>query len=216
MATLRSLRELVRDRLDDWAAPPLWSDSYIDKALNEAVDEACIRASLVMDRTSSLTQMQLQPDQEWYALSPLITKVERVYCDGEALEHLAEDRLPDRWPRLVARKPRGYLLEDERRLRPVPMPRESIALALVVYRRPLSPMAAPDDEPEIPELHHLRLIDWAVRCCYLMRDSDSYNAEEAARFEAAFERSFGPRPNADVHRRRRAGRPVTVRINPAW
>ena len=50
--TVAEFIERFRLEMADNAAPYLWSDEEIVAYLNEAVDEACIRASLIEDSTT--------------------------------------------------------------------------------------------------------------------------------------------------------------------
>ena len=56
---LSELRAKVRLRLRDTAKPYLVSDDEIDDSLNEAEREAAFRALLIRDKTSALTQINI-------------------------------------------------------------------------------------------------------------------------------------------------------------
>jgi hypothetical protein len=51
-------------------------------------------------------------------------------------------------------------------------------LRLAVYRLPLNPLCQDSDEPEIPQQHHIRLLDWVLRCAYLKQDPDTYDKNQ--------------------------------------
>lgn len=192
--TLEQLIEACRLRSDDFAnAHQLWSDEEWTSYLNQAEDEAAIRARLIEDETSQATQVQVTTAERRYKLHH---SIEDVISITAALHH--DD------PVVGWEATRTELVFDE-------LPREDDTLTLRVIRRPLRPMDSPGDSPEIPAHMHHRLVDWAMRCAYLKKDSEVYDPAESAKHEAEFERYFGRRHSANVRRKHRRNSARVVR-----
>lgn len=62
-------------------------------------------------------------------------------------------------------------------------------LQLRVVRMPLEPLVSTNLSaiPEIPEDHHLEMLDWAAYLALRIVDQDAGNAKRAAEFAASFE-----------------------------
>jgi len=77
--TLGELRAALRSRLDDTTRDYLWSDAELNAYLNQAVDEACLRAQLGLDSTTSVaTSIAAQAGVSKYPLHASVIYVERV------------------------------------------------------------------------------------------------------------------------------------------
>ena len=93
--------------------------------------------------------------------------------------------------------PRSYISEIEGELTLLPIPILASTLTMIVSRFPISDMSDLNaDSPEIPEKYHFDLIDWICHLAFLKRDADTFNQEAANFYDAAFSRTFGPRPSA--------------------
>lgn len=67
--TLSQLIEECREELDDDVAPYLWSDAVLTRHLNEAVEEACIRARLLVESgRPEICHINLEPGRADYTL----------------------------------------------------------------------------------------------------------------------------------------------------
>lgn len=219
--TLADLRLMTRERLDDVGSNrPRFSDPMINRAINEAEREACVRAHLLCDEsTDTVVLLSALADKATYELHPSVYAVDQVrdLLSGERLTQVREDNLDyrDRRWRLRAGLPREYVigaLPNERlTLTLVPRPVEAATLRLRVYRLPRYAMEHDSDEPEIAARHHDRLIDWVVYRCASVRDADLYDPVKAEAALTAFVDSFGERDDANVHRKHREQRRNTVR-----
>lgn len=214
-----------RSDLVDQARPgQLWSDEDIVRYLNDAVQEACERAKLIEDRlTPAVCAITLQPTVSSYQLHPSVFEVKRATLRGRPLDETSVEEL-DRdycgWETLQG-VPRMFVFEQASgaqpaRIRLVRTPTQTDTLALTVHRGALRKLTLDGDcqaKPEIPERFHERLKDWVYRCAYLKQDVDAFDKTKAIEFEAAFERSFGARPDANVQRKQRDRRPPVVRMS---
>ncbi|MDD0837910.1 hypothetical protein PSQ40_04930 [Curvibacter sp. HBC61] len=215
IATFRAERQ-------DLAQPYLWTDEEIVMYLNEAVNEACMRARLIEDTlTSAVCDINLTAGLATYTLHPSIQHVDRVTWRGIPLDEtslLMEDRKDLRWSTRLG-QPKRYLTNGTNQITIIPAP-DSTAVSdpvhLTVKRVPVTPLSAatPAGVPEIPLVYHPLIKDWVYRCAYLKQDADTFDEAKAAKFEAAFTDSFGARPNVNTQRKRRELRSNQVR--PTW
>lgn len=201
-----ALRRRVRLLAQDTTLPYLWQDEDIDDWLNEAQQEAAIRARLLRATPAShpaLCEYTLAagetaitvPDQlyeishqEWAAGSERrpLKLVSREWMDTT---------MPG-WRAMPAADP-DYLVQDRQQLEVVPPPIADGSVLIEGYRLP-EPMGADDEEPGIPLAHHIHLVQWALHVGYLMPDADMFNAGKSQAAEAEFTRYFGARPDADL------------------
>lgn len=100
-------------------------------------------------------------------------------------------------------EPRAYSTDEELsvescdksgqlRLRVYPAPSAAVAgqqIRLRVCRKPLYPLKADDGSrsPEIPEDHHLEMLDWAAYLALRIEDDDAGAPKRALDFKASFE-----------------------------
>jgi hypothetical protein len=202
---LSDLITLARIDLDDEAAPNRWSDEELEDAANEAVDEACRRARLLRDSTTTaICQIALTAGQTLAVLDPRVIRVERARIDGQvvplSLKLMRDmDRCAAGWEDYENAIPTVAVVDYQSRvLRLVPGTEGVATLKLTVVRLPLAPLAADDDVPEIPAHVHRSLRHWIVYRCLMNPDSEKNNPKGAATAHALFEREFGkPQPIYD-------------------
>lgn len=222
IATFRSVLDDKANSVGGGGGDTLWSDEEIVGYLNEAVNEVAERALLIEDHlTPAACSITLQAGVGEYALHPSVLKIKRLTWDGRPLCETSSEELDDEhlaWETLAGR-PTQYIHSGSNTLRLIRIPRaEDLAvaatLALTVYRTPLAPYSVSNlsEVPELKVLYHDRLMQWMYRCAYLKKDSETFDANAAAKHEAAFTASFGQRPDANVQRKRRDKRPPVVRM----
>lgn len=202
----------------DAVAPYLWSDAEIVGYLNDAINEACERALLIEDRTTPVVcSITLVPAQADYTLHASILKVKRLTFRGRALIETSIEAMDEgsrQWEDQTG-DPTHYILTSDSGLRMVPTPVTSEAIALTVYRTPITPLTVSPGTtaPEIPERYHQRLMDWVRRSAYIKPDTEVFDKAASERYEAAFTASFGARIDANVQRKHRDRRPHAVRFS---
>jgi hypothetical protein len=81
---------------------------------------------------------------------------------------------------------------DTQALRLYRVPTVNGTLRLTVQRLPLADMAADDDEPEIDERYHERLVEWMVYRYFMTPDEEMRDPSAAQAAIQAFEAEFGP------------------------
>lgn len=215
--TLEELIDAFRDRSGDTVTPPLWSDDEVTLFLNEAQNEACERARLILDTTSpEVCELYVSAGTSGYDLDPRVLEIRRAKLDlaTRPLVETSIEELDAQMPGWESKTgtPTHFFQTSETGLTLVPKPLAADTLRLRVIRLPLQPMADDSDEPEIAAKHHYRMLDWALRCAYLKQDSEALDKQKAADHEAMFAASFGVRPDANVQRKRRDRRTPVVQM----
>lgn len=211
---LAALRAQFRADADDQVANPyLFSDAQIASWLNEAVEEACIRASLLQeDEDAAVCTVAVTPGTASYPLHASVIDVtvasftptggDRI--DLELTDRIELDRLMPGW-RTSTDDP-AYLVQDDTKARIVPTPQAAGVLSIECVRLPLEPMSGDSDEPEIAQIHHRQLVNWALFRAFSKPDSETIDPTRAAKGESAFVTYFGIRPDAEIRKTYRANR----------
>lgn len=191
---LEAIRDEARFRLGDDVKPYFWKDEWLNKAINEAEREACLRARLIEDNSSNVTSLDITTTEKRYELSPLIIDVLSIELVSRPGCEIAGWTLTD-----------TELVLDK-------FPSTDDTLLMTVIRFPLADMENEADQPEIRSHHHLKLVDWVEFRARMVNDAETFNPVKAQESEAAFERSFGKRPDANVQRktREKSGRVVRM------
>lgn len=199
----------VRRDLDDMATPYLYSDEELTGWLNQAVLEAAIRARLLKDdaRTNpTLCVLAVTAGEPDVTISPDIFVVRAASIAGAARNLLryttkTMDRLEPGWdlhtPADIQGTPKYLVMDVSQGLvRLHPPPDADGELHLRVWRKPLEDeiMEVPDDEPVVRISDTEMLKHWALRCAYLVKDSELFDPERAKDQEGIFEARFGRRP----------------------
>jgi len=213
---LSELIAQVRVDSDDLQADYLSTDANITAWLNEAENEACIRALLIHDvSTPAVCQIAVTAGVSVYPLHPAIIAITRTgfTATGSTTEQelyltdLTElDRIYPGW-RKVSDTPR-YAIQDDTTLRLACTPTADGLLELECHRLPLKNIEDQTTEsPEIGRIHHRHLVQWALHRVYSRPDAEIFNPNKAATALAEFTRVFGLRPDADYRKASQANRP---------
>lgn len=210
---LEDLRLQFRMDVDDTVIPYFFSDIQVDAWLNEAEEEAAIRASLLPEDTDEdVCSITVVADTAVYATHAAvldITKATFMPTDGDAIDLYLTDRveldrtIPD-W-RTSTEEP-AYLIQDDTKVRIVPTPTVGGVLLIECHRLPLVPMADNDDTPEIARTHHRQLVHWAVYRGFMKPDSETIDTGRAAVALNAFNAYFGLRQDADQRKATQSNR----------
>jgi hypothetical protein len=210
----KALISVARSRLDDITKPYLWSDDEIALYLVEAEREAAERALLIEDDTSPLiVEISVKAGVASYRLNSMVLRVERVKLDLQPniLTRVNRETLDARarnWQAETGDPAR--FIDDVDTLVLYPIPTRADVARLTVKRLPVKADPA-NWSPEIHERHQLRLIDWVLHRAYMKPDADTFNAKRSDAAEVAFAQSFGIRPDANVQRKQREKRPITIK-----
>ena len=201
-----ALRRRVRLLAQDTTLPYLWQDEDIDDWLNEAQQEATIRARLLRATLAShpaLCEFSLTAGETAIALPEQLYEISYqewvIGAERRPLKLVSREwmdtTLPG-WRAMPAAEP-DYLVQDRQALEIVPPPIADGAVLIEGYRLP-EPMELDDDEPRIPLAHHIHLVQWALHVGYSLPDAETFNPGKSQAAEAEFARYFGARPDADL------------------
>lgn len=201
---LRALIDHCRSLTQDTVKKYMWSDDEWIDALNEAGDEACIRARLIEREDIELEQTANEayadiPDHVWSVRRVTFNGRRLILCDKSMLDECEGDA----WEERTADVP-VCCYEVGGKLRFYPIPTTTGAVLVHGFCTPESPMSADSDEPDWlrPRLHR-NLVDWALHVAYSKADADTFDAGLSSKYEASFEKTFGPRPDEKAMRRLR-------------
>lgn len=201
-----ALRRRVRLLALDTATPYLWQDEDIDDWLNEAQQEAAIRARLLRATPQShpaLCEFSLTAGESAVTVPDALYEIShQEWAEGSERRPLKlvsrewmDTTLPG-WRAMPAADP-DYLVQDRQQLEVVPPPIADGSVRIEGYRLP-EPMQADNDEPRIPLAHHIHLVQWALHVGYSLPDAETLNPGKSQAAEAEFTRYFGARPDADL------------------
>ena len=162
--TLLEMISRCRSRAFDTAKPYFWSDEQWTDALNEAEEEACIRARLLEDdsiRTVAVEQYA------YVKIPPEAFIVRRVLVGGNPIDLSYQDDMASAlhrgWESDVGTPLRCYRTGDRLRLHPIPI--EAADVILSAFCTPTTQMLlskADDDTRRLPVACIVKLIDWAL------------------------------------------------------
>lgn len=228
---LAELRDSFRYKAGDKATPPLWKDAELDRLVNLAYIEAVDRGLTIFDRTNfTITTASGIPE---YQLDRRIIKIKQpwlvgltvdgVKADDEPIYSMTSDEIIDwtRWYRFgsdimyqtVTFGALRYGVTEDKTFILAPTPTEVRDIRLELWRFPLVPLESKDDEPELDEIYHDKMLSWALHLAYMNQDAETVDGIKAAQYADDFERDFGPPKNA---RQRRAQlRNQTLRVRPS-
>lgn len=213
---LDALITAAATRADDLATGKLWSRNEWTEYANDAQNEACRRARLLVDSTTAaVCSITLASGTATYDLHDSIIFVRRVrliqVADSVALSVLKRAHVSDldrfagpQWQEETG-QPRAYVPDmDDHQFRPFPTPDANTwKVGLTVVRMPLIPstheayaMEDGDDVPEIRARWHIGLVNWMLYRAYSKQDGQCFNPKAAAAFLADFEREFGNKSSA--------------------
>ena len=203
-ALIAAFRVDAKDRAD----PPLFEEEDVIAWLNEAQDEAAVRARLLHESANAtLCEIAVQAGVTVYVLHPSLYELDYLVfepSDGSQARQVTlksagelDRSMPD-W-----RRERGFVdhaVQDDKSLRLARVPAVGGVLRIEGYRLPLVAMAQDTDEPEIHRAHHRHLVDWALFRAFSVPDADTFDPVRAGKAEAAFSTYFGLPPDSDLRR----------------
>lgn len=214
MSTTPELLSILREELDDTVYPYGWPSAYLLGALTEAEQQACRRAYLIIDKdTASVCMLSMSASVQVYSLHSKVLQVRRLALTSSPENPLLGpvtrfefDTYFKGWVSATG-LPVAFMTEANRNGVEITFdkaPLSAVAASLVVARLPLSALVdASSSIPEIPEMYHRDLLDWAKHVAYLKNDSDTLNMTLAQYYEEKFTAKFGPLPSASDERKRR-------------
>jgi hypothetical protein len=202
MTLLEMIEACRTDRLDDVAEGSLWSDPELTRYLNEAQDEACRRARLLVDSsTAEICSIAVSAGKALYALDSRIIFVRRAKLASRSkplrfVSYLDLDEECPGWEDRTGTV--QWVIPDFEtgKLRTYRTATAADTMNLTVVRTALEPMTSDGHEPEIPPRFHYSLTAWACHRAFSKPDVDCIDPKRAEGALAEFEREFGPKSPA--------------------
>lgn len=213
-----------RRRADDIKTVPRTDDATLTGFLAEGEDEAAVRSDCIYDDSSDFTTLAITAGTATWPIDPRILRVTAAtfqptgYTYAQPLRLRGIDWIEDEnryfhdCRPLVEPCPGTLVERFDNQVVLFRTPSLDGTLQLSVRRRPLFPLEATDDEPEIPENQHIGLVDWCLWRALNCKDGEEGDTKLAASYYAAFEARFGPRKTLEQIRRQRERRRVTCRM----
>ena len=197
----------------------LWSDATLVRYINEAQRRFARESLIIRDGTSEATTVTLETGVDRYALHPSILGVLSVRVSSDTADlaragHSALDTYhqadayffdPSSLSVLAPGKPVAYSTDDYLgtddfdsvavpTLRLYPTPSSAYngkTLRLRVVRLPLEDLTVRNMRatPEIPQDHHIEMLDWAAYLALRIVDADGGMPDRAAEFKKSFDES---------------------------
>ena len=197
------LEALYRARTEDVAAPYLWSHDEIIEFIDDAQNEACRRAHLLIDSRSPVSVASLVAGDPVATIDPRVIHIRRARraSDSMPLHRMGvrdmDEQMPG-WEGVTGRsKPTVYIPDWETgvvRTYPVPVADDDINMTVV--RLPLDPIVDSDSVLEIAPQYHRALLDWMLHRGYSKADPETLDTTKANLAEAKFVAEFGEKIGA--------------------
>lgn len=190
--------------LDDAAAPYLWSDAELIEFASDAEEEACRRASLLVDSTTTaICQIAVVIGTSTYALDSRVIRIRRARLNSASVQlKFKTSREMDEeyagWE--TATGTPSTLVTDYQTgsVRLYPTPDATDTLKLTAVRLPLVPLNDMEDTPEINARFHRDLRHWIAKRAFEKRDTDTEDVKRSSAAESRFIAAFGSRPDARI------------------
>lgn len=198
---LKDLIGLFRSETDSKEQDQLWPKDEVVEFANDAVNEACRRARLIVDSTTKeIVEVSFSANKPYVELDERIIFVRRARVTTlNTYLTIASYRDLDCYPgwenwtgmpsRIVTDLETGKLRFDR-------IPTTAGKIVMTVVRLPMCEMNDDEDVPEINSRYHRSLRYWMLYRGYSKKDIETEDPGEAAKNEAAFEREFGTKSAA--------------------
>jgi len=193
--TFAEIEASARLTLDDNSSDDqLWSQSEILEYAQDAENEACERAGLIIDSTSALTDIAVTSTTGTYGIASTIITIDSIKMSlGTAPLIETTERVLDltalNW-RSDTGTPRSYVKTPTNNIVIYPMPTVADTANMTVTRFPITPMTLLGS-PEIDDRYHAGLLFWILHRCYMKNDSETLNVDKAKDYGQQFVTWFG-------------------------
>ena len=193
-------RSQVRDEVD----PYLWSDSEILVYMNEAQKMFIRLTNGIYDVTSVACTVAVTAGQKYSTLHPTVLEIRKAYYVDPATSYKRELRIisladtnslssvdygiyhnpgiqdtPGEVSYMVVGEERG-------KVRWINVPVADATVTLAIARLPLTSLSDIQLTLEVPDEHHVSLIEWMKHLAYNKQDGDAYNPKTSTESEMRF------------------------------
>jgi hypothetical protein len=179
---------------DDSTSDKLWSQTEILEYARDAENEACERADLIVDDSSSLTNITVDTSTGTFGIASTVISVRSAMMSlgSEPLMETSEevlDKSVSGW-RTASGTPRSYVQTPTNKIILYPMPSVADTVNMTVSRFPNIPMTV-SGSPEVDKRYHAGLLEWILHRAYMKNDSETLNVGKANDHRKKFEQFFG-------------------------
>lgn len=202
--TLAELRARFRTQEVDAVAPYFWSDAELATWINEAQDEACRRALLLVDSKSAAAKASFAAGAIGVDLHPSVIFIRRASLASSNTPLVAkvarsmDEEVPG-WEGAMPSVPRVFVPDWQTSyLRFWPPAVAAGTVNMTVIRAPLD-VAGDGDDLEIAPRYQPFLLDWVRFRAYSKQDGETINPTKAKAGEEAFDRQFGKASAINEH-----------------
>jgi len=199
------LADYFRSQVRDDVEPYLWTDEEVLTYMNEAQKMFVRLTNGIYDVTSTVCcRVTVTAGQKYVALHPSLLEIRKAYyvepvtlikrelnlislADVESLKsndygaaiNPAIQDLPGRV---------DYMLtgEERNKARLINVPTENTYIDLAIARLPLTALSSTQLVLEVPDEHHVNLIEWMKYLAYNKQDGDAFNTRTATESEMRF------------------------------
>ncbi len=183
----------------------LWSLDEWTEYANDAENEACIRANLILDKTSALAVIPIISGTATYSIDEKILLIKRAKLSSgsEPLVKTSRRVLDAYFPSWETDTGvvRSWLPDGSNKITLYKSPTADSSLELMISRLPAAAMLLADKltvSPEIDSQYHLGMVDWMLFRAYSKQDSETLDKGKAKEHLARFTKRFGERPPASA------------------
>lgn len=170
---------------------------------NEAIHEACRRARLIVDRsTTEICSYAVTAGNPVVDIDPRIIKVRKASLVSRPTEQLRRkyvadmDELHPGWETHAGSTDCYVADYATNQLYLYRIPAATDTLKLVAVRLPLQDLDNTQSVPEIPAQYHPALVHYVVAEMRSIEDTELYDLRKADKAMARFEAEFGPKRSA--------------------
>lgn len=200
--TFTEIEQLARREIDDEVGTG--GDQFVEPwqmlaYANEAETEACIRARLLVDSTTSeICDIPVVAGTALYRYDPRIILILRgklagaINPLGKVSYTVMDERYPG-WDEQTGEVEAFVTGMDKGGIRLYRVPAVAGSLNLTVLRTPLRQMEGDGDSPEIPAHLHPSLVLWIKHKVYNNQDAELFDKNRSDVHLELFERKFGRR-----------------------
>lgn len=197
--TLGELINLARLRLDDLRQPYLWSDAQLIEFANAAVEEVADRTRCIRDNSD----IPMVADTADYTVPNVPLAIHNIWIiddqgiiDKASFASEAEFNTLVQFGNYSSSRPRFYAIGDNiANITLHPVPNTSGTIQVEYSRMPTEDerVTSSSDIPVVPAEMHRDMVYWMLTEAYTIRDADAREKDLAEKYEAKFDRRFGPK-----------------------
>lgn len=182
------LYDLFRSEVADQEEPFLWSDTDVFAYMNDAYRMFVRLTGGISDKTSSLAQIAVVPDELFANMSTHVLRVMSAHRLSDGMP-LTIHNGPE-YPRLSTAYGaiNGVVIgEEEDRVRWTSMPRVSDTVQLHVYRMPAGFITDFGQSfAGVRDDHHIHFLKWMKYLAYGKHDAETFDRKRSSDSEAEF------------------------------